>query len=191
MSRAGSRSGALPGGVPAAGSRADACIRAAAGVTVVGLAGIAGAISYSHMRLLAAGHGETGWQAHAFPLSVDGIEIVASLVLLADRRTGRRSGWLPWAALVTGTTASLAANVAAAGAGPVGRVIAGWPAFALLVAVKLLSGMLEHRHGADRLAGTQDRPVPIQDRPPAADVGGDDHGSRGRDGRRDGDGSRA
>jgi Protein of unknown function (DUF2637) len=90
--------GTLPGGATAAGSRADTCIRAAAGVTVVGLAGIAGAISYSHMRLLAAEHGETGWQAHAFPLSVDGIEIVASLVLLADRHIGRRSGWLPWAA---------------------------------------------------------------------------------------------
>jgi hypothetical protein len=175
MSRAGSRSGALPGGVPAAGSRADACIRAAAGVTVVGLAGIAGAISYSHMRLLAAEHGETGWQAHAFPLSVDGIEIVASLVLLADRRTGRPSGWLPWAALAAGTTASLAANVAAAGAGPVGRVIAGWPAFALLIAVKLLSGMLEYRRDEDRPAGTRDRSVPIADRSLISAGGGDDH----------------
>jgi hypothetical protein len=99
-------------------------------------------------------------------------EVVASLVLLADRRSGRRSGWLPWAAPAAGTTASLAANVAAVGAGPVGRLIAGWPAFALLVAVKLLSGMREHRHGADRLAGTQDRPVPVQDRPPAAQAGG-------------------
>jgi Protein of unknown function (DUF2637) len=128
-------------------------------VTVVGLAGIAGAISYSHMRLLAARHGETGWQAHAFPLSVDGIEIVASLVLLADRRTGRRSGWLPRAALIAGTTASLAANVAAAGAGPIGRVIAGWPAFALLIAAKLLSGMLDNRPGNDHLAGAWGRPA--------------------------------
>jgi hypothetical protein len=32
----------------------------------------------------AASHGDTGWHAHAFPLSVDGVEIVASLVLLAD-----------------------------------------------------------------------------------------------------------
>jgi Protein of unknown function (DUF2637) len=179
MTRAGTGSQASPGAVSAPASRADTCIRAAAGVTVAGLAGIAGAISYSHMQELAAAHGETGWQAHAFPLSVDGIEVVASLVLLADRRLGRRPGWLPWAALAAGTTASLAANVAAAGAGPVGRVIAGWPAFALLVAVKLLSGMLEHRHGADRLAGTRDRPVPVQDRPPAADAGGDDHGMAG------------
>lgn len=41
-------------------------------------------ISCSHMRQLAAAHGDTGWHAHAFPLSVDGVEIVASLVLLAD-----------------------------------------------------------------------------------------------------------
>jgi len=160
-------------GAPVPGSGLDTSIRAAAGVTVVGLAGIAGAISYSHMRVLAAAHGETGWQAHAFPLSVDGIEIVASLVLLADRRLGRRSGWLPWAALVAGTAASLAANVAASGADPIGRVVAGWPAFALLVAVKLLSGMLEHRRGADRPGDTPDRPACIEDRPPVLGDDGD------------------
>ncbi len=145
MSRPGTSTQAPVNPVSAPANRMDTCIRAAAGVTVAGLAGIAGAISYSHMRELAAAHGETGWQGHAFPLSVDGIEIVASLVLLADRRTGERSGWLPWAALAAGTTASLAANVA-------------WPAFALLVAVKLLSGLLEHRRDVDRPADTQDRP---------------------------------
>jgi hypothetical protein len=90
-------------------------------VTAAGLVGIAGAISYSHMRELAVAHGEAWWQGHAFRLSVDGIEIVASLVLLADRRSGHRSGWLPWAALAAGTMASLAANVAAAGADLEGR----------------------------------------------------------------------
>jgi hypothetical protein len=112
---------------------------------VAGLAGIAGAISYSHMRQLAVAHGDTGWHAHAFPLSVDGVEIVASLVLLADRRAGRESGWLPWAALTIGTAASLAANIATADHGTISRIIAGWPAVALLIAVKLLSGILEHR----------------------------------------------
>lgn len=67
-------------------------IWAAAGVTVVGLAGVAGAISYSHMRALAVARGEAGWQAHTFPLSVDGIEIVASLVLLVDRLIAHRVG---------------------------------------------------------------------------------------------------
>src|SRR5450755_1747296 len=80
------------------------------------------------MRELAQAHGNTGWHAHTLPLSVDGAEIVASLVLLADRRTGRRSGWLPWAALLIGTAARLAANVATARPGTISRIIAGWPA---------------------------------------------------------------
>lgn len=76
-------------------SKVDTLVRALAGVTVVGLAGIAGAISYSHMTHLAHQHGETGWRGHMFPLSVDGIEIVASLVLFADKHAGRKSGRLP------------------------------------------------------------------------------------------------
>jgi Protein of unknown function (DUF2637) len=47
--------------------RADKWISRAATVTVAGLAGIASAISYSHMRQLAAAHGDTGWHTHAFP----------------------------------------------------------------------------------------------------------------------------
>jgi Protein of unknown function (DUF2637) len=130
-------------------SRADGAIRTAAGVTVVALAGIAGAISYSHMTALAHVHGEQGWRSHMFPLSVDGIEVVASLVLLADKRAGRRSGLLPWAALCAGTTASFAANVAVGGVDVVGRAVSGWPAFALLIAVKLLFGLLDHPAAAE------------------------------------------
>lgn len=92
-----------------------------------------------------AAHGDTGWHAHTFPLSVDGVEIVASPVLLADRRARRKSGWLPRAALTIGTAASLAANIATVDTGAISRIIAGWPAVALLIAVKLLSSVLEHR----------------------------------------------
>jgi hypothetical protein len=144
-------------------SRADRWISRAAAATVAALAGIAGAISYSHMRQLAQEHGQAGWHAHAFPLSVDGIEIVASLVLLADRRAGRRSGWLPWTALAIGTTGSLAANVATAGPGIISRVIAGWPALALLIAVKLLSGRLD-RHGSSQPDAIPARTGPAQER---------------------------
>jgi len=55
-------------------SHVDVIIGVLACVTVVLLACIAAAISYSHMHELAIRHGETGWRAHAFPLSVDGIE---------------------------------------------------------------------------------------------------------------------
>jgi hypothetical protein len=84
MTRAGTGSPAPPGAVSAPAGRADTCIRAAAGVTVAGLAGIAGAISY--MQELAASHGEIGWQAHAFALSVNGIEIVAPLARMLEHR---------------------------------------------------------------------------------------------------------
>jgi hypothetical protein len=47
------------------------------------------------------------------------------LVLLGDRRSGRKSGWLPWAALTVGTAASLAANIATADHGTISRIIAG------------------------------------------------------------------
>jgi hypothetical protein len=124
-------------------SAVDRAIAVAVGVLVVVLAGVAGAISYSHMAELARAHGEVGWRAHAFPVSVDGIEVVASLVLLAHRRAGTRAGWLPWAALAAGTAASVAANVAVGASDPVGRVVAGWPVVALLVAIKLLSGLLD------------------------------------------------
>jgi hypothetical protein len=142
----------------------------AAGAAVVALAVIAAAVSYSHMRLLAERHGETGWQAHAFPLSVDGIEIVASLVLLADGPVGRRSGWLVWAALSAGTAASMAANIAVGATDPIGRVVAGWPAFALLVAIKPLSGLVDR---PSEWSGT----VPLRSAP-SADGGPAAVGSR-------------
>jgi hypothetical protein len=106
-------------------SAVDRAIVGAAGATVVGLAGVAGAISYSHMAELARLHGEVGWRAHAFPVSVDGIEVVVSLVLLAHRRAGTRAGWLPWAALAAGTAASVAANVAVGASDAVGGWVAG------------------------------------------------------------------
>jgi hypothetical protein len=134
-------------------SAVDRVIRLAAGGTVAVLAAVAGAISYSHMAELARAHGEVGWRAHAFPVSVDGIEVVASLVLLAHRRAGTRAGWLPWAALAAGTAASVAANVAVGASDPVGRIVAGWPAVALLVAIKLLSGLLDGARDGRRGAG--------------------------------------
>lgn len=145
-----------PGGV------ADAAVAVVTGVMVVGLAGVAGAISYSHMVELALAYGETRlWRAHMFPLAVDGVEIVASLVLLAERRMGRRvaerppgfgeavTRWLPWFALGLGTAASLAANVAVGGDSPVAKAVAGWPALALLLAVKMFFGLLDRAPQAD------------------------------------------
>jgi len=51
---------------------------------------------------------------------------------------------LPWVALGVGTAASLAANVAVGGHDLIGRALAGWPAVALLVSIKLLFSMFDH-----------------------------------------------
>ncbi len=130
------------------------------GLTVAGLAGVAGAISFSHMAALAQEHGQTGWKASAFPVSVDGPELVASLYLVAQHRAGRRVGVLPWAALLVGTAASLAANVAVGGHDVVGRALAGWPAISLLVSIKLLFSMFDHGGEDRQIVRDDQRTVP-------------------------------
>jgi hypothetical protein len=125
-------------------SQTDKVLRVLTGLTVAGLAIVAGAISFAHMTELALHHDQIGWKAYAFPVSVDGLEIVASLYLVVQRRAGRPTGWIPWVALVVGTLASLAANVAVGGNDATGKTLAGWPALSMLVSVKLLFSMIDH-----------------------------------------------
>jgi uncharacterized protein DUF2637 len=70
-------------------------------------------------------------------MSVDGMIVAASTTLLAESRSGNRGGLLPWALLVAGSAASLAANVAIAEPTATGRVIAAWPSFSLIAAYEL------------------------------------------------------
>lgn len=72
-----------------------------------------------------------------------------------------RGGVLPWALLVVGSVASLAANVAVAESTVAGRVIAAWPSFALIGAYELL--MRHVRGGAassNRLQKQSSEPLP-------------------------------
>lgn len=98
------------------------------------------------MHLLVELHGQPGWVAALTPLSVDGMIVAASTTLVADSRAGERGSVLPWALLVVGSVASVAANVAVAQPTVVGRVIAAWPSFALIGAYELL--MRQVRRGA-------------------------------------------
>jgi hypothetical protein len=129
---------------------ADKATRVIAVATVSGLAALAAWISYRHMLLLAERSHERGLDAHAFPLTVDGLDLIGVLVLLADRRSGRRSGWLPWTVLAIGTVASIAANIAVAPDNPVARAISGWSAVALLAAAKMLAHLFEPTQTGER-----------------------------------------
>jgi hypothetical protein len=113
---------------------------------VLVLALIAAVVSYSHMYELALRHGEPEWRAALFPLSVDGMIVGASMTLLSDARHGRRGGVLPWALLIIGSGASLAANVAVADPTMWSRISHAWPSFALIGAYELL--MREFRTAA-------------------------------------------
>jgi uncharacterized protein DUF2637 len=131
-------------------ARTDKTLLILTALFVGGLAFVAGAISFDHMRELATHHDQTGWKSYAFPISVDGLEIVASLYLVAQHRAGRPTGWVPWVALFVGTAASLSANVAVGGADPIGKALAGWPALSMLASVKLLFAMFDHETKDDQ-----------------------------------------
>lgn len=128
--------------------RADQWIRRTTIGCVTLLALIAGTVSYLHMHMLVALHGQPGWVAALTPLSVDGMIVAASTTLLADSRSGRKGAVLPWALLIAGSVASLAANVAVAEPTPIGRIIAAWPSFALTASYELLTRQV--RRGATR-----------------------------------------
>ena len=58
------------------------------------MAAVAAVASYVHMHELATEAGE-GWRAHLIPLSVDGLLVAASMVMLVRRRAGLRAGLCP------------------------------------------------------------------------------------------------
>ena len=136
-------------------ARTDRWIRRTTIACVGLLALIAGTVSYLHMHLLVELHGQPGWVAALTPLSVDGMIMAASTTLLAESRSGMRGGYLPWVLLVTGSVASLAANVAVAEPTATSRVIAAWPSFALIASYELL--MRQVRRAA-QFAGSGARP---------------------------------
>jgi hypothetical protein len=125
------------------------------------------------------------------PFSVYGMIVAASTTLLADSRSGGRGGFLPWALLVAGSVASLAANVAVAQPTATGRVIAAWPSFALIAAYELLmrqvrrsaatSGKAElRRPQIARQEGRDGRMQHPRDRSAEPGPHGEVSGSRGR-----------
>ncbi|WP_422733987.1 DUF2637 domain-containing protein [Micromonospora sp. WMMD558] len=115
-------------------------IRYARTTSAAVVAGVAAVASYSHMRDLAAEHGQSPLLANLLPISVDGMLIVASAVMADDRADGRPVRLSARVSFVVGVVASIVANVLAAPPDPVARVISAWPALALLLVVEMLSG---------------------------------------------------
>jgi len=108
--------------------------------TVLIVAAVAAVLSYGHLRAVAVRSGEAhGW---LFPLSVDGLIVAASLVLLVRRRGGLPGGSLAWGGLALGVAATVAGNIASAEPTAAARVIAAWPPVAFALSYELLLALI-------------------------------------------------
>ncbi|MFI6065655.1 DUF2637 domain-containing protein [Micromonospora sp. NPDC051227] len=110
--------------------------RLARDVSTVAVAGIAAWSSWSRMVAVALRFGERPEVAYVLPLSVDGMLVVASAAMVEDHRAGRRVRWSARTAFAVGVAASVAANIAAAEPSLGARIVAAWPAVALLLVVE-------------------------------------------------------
>ena len=126
---------------------AERMIRWSTVAVVASVAIVAGWVSYEHALAVVRAHGEAGAVARVYPATVDGLIYSASMVLLDSARRGVQAPRLARWLLGAGIGATLAANVAAGlHFGPVGAVVASWPALALVGSYELL--MLIIRAGA-------------------------------------------
>ncbi|MFF2848866.1 DUF2637 domain-containing protein [Streptomyces sp. NPDC058001] len=116
----------------------DAVLRRGCALVVSAVAAYA---SYVHQRSFAIRGGADQISATLWPLSVDGLLLLATVGLLNGSSHSRgRARFAIWSAFLLGIVVSLAANIAAAPSlawQPV--LVAGWPPVALLLAVELLT----------------------------------------------------
>lgn len=104
---------------------------------------IAVGISYGHLYDLARENGETGLAAGAGPVTVDGLILTCSLVIVRAARERSRQPVLAWLMLLAGIGATLAGNVAHGLAhGWPGALVAGWPAVVAAGCFHLVVGEL-------------------------------------------------
>ncbi len=137
----------------------DRAIRLSTAAAVLAVAGIAAYVSYWHAYAVVRAHGETGITARLEPATIDGLVYASSRVVLSAARhrvpVPSLARWL----LGLGITATLTANMAQGWShGPVGAVVAAWPAVSLVGSYEL-SG-LAHPHlrgGSSRAVGRAPR----------------------------------
>jgi hypothetical protein len=137
----------------------DRAIRLSTAAAVLAVAGIAAYVSYWHAYAVVRAHGESGITARLEPATIDGLVYASSMVVLYAARhrvpVPSLARWL----LGLGIAATLTANMAQGWShGPVGAVVAAWPAVSLVGSYELLVWLI-------RTSGTAER------RPPAGHLG--------------------
>jgi hypothetical protein len=132
----------------------DRAIRLATAAVVCAVAAFAAVVSYSHIYGLGRAHGQDGTAARLLPLSVDGLILAASLVLLHEARNGRDAPALARFMLWLGIGATIGANIAyGAGYGLLGALISAWPAVAFIGSVEIAMQQVRRARGPRASAG--------------------------------------
>ena len=136
--------------VPMASS-IDHAIRLSTAAAVLAVAAIAAYVSYWHAYAVVRAHGETGITARLEPTTIDGLVYASSMVVLYAARHRVRVPSLARWLLALGIAATLTANVAQGWShGPVGAVVAAWPAVSLVGSYELLVWLISTCGAADR-----------------------------------------
>lgn len=117
----------------------DGGIRLTRNFSAGAVALIAAWSSYSHMVHVALSCGERPEVAYALPFSVDGMLVVATVVMVDDKRRAHRVRPIARLAFTAGVLASIGANIAAAHPSIGARIVDAWPAVALLLVVEMLA----------------------------------------------------
>ena len=129
----------------------DRAIRLSTAAAVLAVAGIAAYVSYGHAYAVVRAHGATGVTARLEPATIDGLVYASSMVVLSAARhrvpVPSLARWL----LALGIAATLTANMAQGWShGPVGAVVAAWPAVSLVGSYELLVWLIRTCGAADR-----------------------------------------
>jgi hypothetical protein len=124
---------------PAPAGDIDRAIRLSTAAAVLAVAGIAAYVSYWHACAVVRAHGGTGITARLEPATIDDLVYASSMVnLYAARHRVPVPALARWL-LALGIVATLAANMAQGWShGPVGAIIAAWPAVSLVGSYELV-----------------------------------------------------
>jgi hypothetical protein len=121
----------------------DQAIRTATGGVVLAVGGFAGAVSYSHIYDLARQHGQNITDARLLPLSVDGLIVAASFLILHEARACRDvpklAGWMLAVGVITTVLANIAYGVKG---GAYDAIVSAWPAVSFLGCAEMLTYLL-------------------------------------------------
>jgi hypothetical protein len=153
---------------PAGADGVDRAIRISTAIAVLAVAGVAAYESYWHAYAVIWARGESGVTARLEPATIDGLVYASSMVIMYATRhrlpVPRLARWL----LTLGIVATLAANMAQGWShGPVGAVVAAWPAASLVGSYELLVWIIRTAAaggpvrvpGADHAGPQADHPI--------------------------------